>query len=309
MNWRRNISAGILVAILSACPAGATGGADEEASCVSTEAYKDAVDGRVRRAIRRCSEALRRNPESLILHSSLMSLYEHQGNLSLCIKQARQMLAVNPHSLEASMALGRFMTIKGNLAEAESYYRRAIDSDELRKFTRLKDYLHLFLAVPLYREGRTSEACSLIDRMLENEGAINEVSQSGYLASGEILLRQGKYEKALEKFKKLDGPNQNIYAGTAALLAGEFEYATKAFRDELMQKVGEDHRARYGLQLARRWSRTPSELEAAKEQGHAARIVARMIGAQPLDCLVIPSWPHRIRIPECCTVTHKKLRK
>jgi Flp pilus assembly protein TadD len=170
--------------------------------------------------------AKKKHQSSSTLHSLLGDAYHKKGELTLAISEFKKSLNINPGNLSSLSALAVVLEEQGNLKEAETLYRQALERGS-------KSYLDYFnLANTLYKLGNLGEAVLYYkkaivmnpdfigahynlgnalgsqDQFKQAEVAYKQaISLDGKLplphyGLGVIYHRQGKNLKAIDEFKQ-----------------------------------------------------------------------------------------------------------
>jgi len=114
------------------------------------------------------------------------------GRLDLSLKMLKQALQLEPDNFEILVNLGRVFLQNNQALEAEYYLEAALQINSSDK------KLKIYLAKALHRQGRHSEASSLFDEMLQQDGNKFDL----FYALGTISAKEQNNEKALEFFRK-----------------------------------------------------------------------------------------------------------
>ncbi|HEY8369202.1 MAG TPA: tetratricopeptide repeat protein [Thermodesulfobacteriota bacterium] len=171
-------------------------------------------------------------------HVRLGAIYERDGELDLAARSYEAALRRDGQHVAALVGLGNLAAARGDLAEAERRYRRALAINP-----RTGDALNNLAWVYLQRKERYEEAAALAARALEAEPA-----RTAYYADtlGIALTRAGRPAEGLEALER----------ALAATPAGNH-----ALRIEILGHMAETYRA-----LGREAEARAAEARAAEER-------------------------------------------
>jgi tetratricopeptide (TPR) repeat protein len=199
------------------------------------------------------------NPSSAAAHIALGQFYFSDGRVAEAEREMLAASSLDPHAVLPRLALGRIYTLTGKLPEAGKSYSelRAIAPDDPRAYqalgifyasTGLKEkavaeFRSVLSRKPKDRAVRAMLVHTLIDlKRIQEAAAVNQSANqnepSTVLASGRILLAEGKYEAAEAAFQravKMDPQSAPGYylLGTAQKLLSLPESAKSSFAHAL----------------------------------------------------------------------------
>jgi tetratricopeptide (TPR) repeat protein len=140
----------------------------------------------------------------------------------------RDTLAKNPASWLAHTNLGRLLTARGNLVEAEMHYRTALqlksDNEDVRY-----DYGNM-----LVRAGRRDEAVTQYQQALQ----LNPMDPDVYNNLGVVLYQERRLDEAITCFRtalryRPDYPDAHFDLGNALFVEHKFDEAVGEYREAL----------------------------------------------------------------------------
>ena len=114
------------------------------------------------------------------------------GSPELAEEDFAAALSKNPEDPDIYYHRAQLHFIKGEFAEAQKDYQKSIDLDSDFIFS------HIQLGVTQYKMGSIASSMATFRRCMKNFEKVPDV----YNYYGELLLDQGKYNEAIEKFDK-----------------------------------------------------------------------------------------------------------
>ena len=134
--------------------------------------------------------ALKLDPKDANSSMNLGLVYLAMGQLDEAARYSEKATLIAPGSAVAYSNLGVVMEAKGDFARAESAYRRSLDLDSTQTETLLN------LASNLVRQGKTADAVSIMERVLERTDT--PPIRKRY---GDALTKAGKYDEAVKQYE------------------------------------------------------------------------------------------------------------
>ena len=152
-------------------------------------AYTLQAGQEINEAERTLRHALSLNPELLIALSNLVAIYVETGRTDQAVETARQAIDLDPNSAENHLALGYVYRYAGYLEHTEEQEETALSLDPENPRIRAK------MGTTQIYLGQLDEALRLFQ--LDNDSPFSLAWQ------GQIYLRLGKEDRALEKFNRV----------------------------------------------------------------------------------------------------------
>jgi eukaryotic-like serine/threonine-protein kinase len=149
---------------------------------------KDWIDN----ASRNCEKSLSLNSDLLEGHVCLGNVLNGTGKYDQAVQEFQRAVASNSGSEEALHGLALAYTNVGNLASAESTYKKAI---ELRpNYWGVYSWMGLFY----YNQARYADAAAMFLKATE----LAPDNYQGYFTLGGIYVTEGRYQDAIDAFKR-----------------------------------------------------------------------------------------------------------
>jgi tetratricopeptide (TPR) repeat protein len=149
--------------------------------------------GRIQDAIKATEKAVELDPERVLAHANLLSLYGRVGNLQKAEEQYRAVMALNPDQFpKAHYDYGVLLMTKGEYKEAEEAFRRAI------RINPSYAQAHNNLGHLLERGGKLPEAMAEYRKSMESMPGYRQA----HFNLGRILVNQGNYQEGIEQLSK-----------------------------------------------------------------------------------------------------------
>ncbi|MFB3922941.1 MAG: tetratricopeptide repeat protein [Terriglobia bacterium] len=153
--------------------------------------------GRIDDAIQATEKAVELDPNLVLAHINLVSLYGRKGDLQKAREQYQAVMALNPNqSPKPHYDYGLLLMIKGEYQEAEEALRRAIQIDP--------NYAqaHNNLGLVLERLGNLPAAVDEYRRCIASAPAY----RPAHFNLGRILVNRGDYEEGIQQFLQILTP-------------------------------------------------------------------------------------------------------
>lgn len=195
-------------------------------------------------------DTIARSPGSWMAHNNLGDLLLRRGRIDEAQPLFERVMQLRKTHVEAPLNLGRIAEARGNLAEAEQYYRLAIDNAAINQRlddaiagapVRRRSYAQplVNLATLKVNANDLPAAEALLRRALEQD----DRSTTAMTLLGEVLRRQGKLKEAIDlqiAANRIDPRSipVRINLGSALLDAGQFEDALLAWGSVLQDDPG-----------------------------------------------------------------------
>ena len=171
--------------------------------------------------------------------------YLQKKNYELALVEFQRSIQTDKKSKNAYFALGSVSETMGKFADAEGYYKEALDIDP--EFSEAYNAL----GVVYSRQERWKDALKAFHKSLENK--LYTTPHVAYYNMAHVYMAQKNYEKAIEAYrdsKRFANYDQTIYElGTALFEAGKVKEAISEFKEGVSLSPGNAY-IRYGLALA-----------------------------------------------------------
>ncbi len=146
--------------------------------------------GRTQDAIRATERAVQLDPQYVLAHANLVSLYGRVGNLQKAEEEYRAVMALNPDQFpKAHYDYGVLLMRKGEFPAAEAAFRRALQINPSYAEA------HNNLGYVLERQGRQREAVGEYRKSIECQPGF----RPAHFNLGRILVNQGTYQEGIEQ--------------------------------------------------------------------------------------------------------------
>jgi type IV pilus assembly protein PilF len=171
--------------------------------------------------------------------------YLQKKDYELALVEFQRSIQTDKKNKDAYFALGSVSETMGKFADAERYYKEALDIDP--------NYpeAHNALGVVYSRQERWPDALKEFNKALENK--LYTTPHVAYYNMAHVYMAQKNYEKAIEAYrdsKRFASYDQTIYElGSALFEAGKVKEAISEFREGVSISPSNAY-IRYGLALA-----------------------------------------------------------
>jgi len=174
------------------------------------------------------TDTLARNPNCGMAHNNLGMALLQKGQVDEAISHFRRALEINPNYTNAHNNLGNILSKRGQLDEAIAHYQRALEI--------APNYAnaHSNLGNALVRKGNLDEAIAHYQKALE----IDPNDAEAHNNLGNVLLRKGQFDEAIVHYQKALEINPDIIQthnnlGNALLRKGRMDEAIAQFQKTL----------------------------------------------------------------------------
>jgi len=171
------------------------------------QSLKEAAGGNWTHAAQLLEEAVRDDPQFLVGHVNLITVYAHLGDTGKVDEHYRKALALSPDSAELQNTQGLVAKVAGRTADATAHFLKAVEVDP----SHYTSYENLGLIA--FEAGDLDTA----RRRYEQAAAIAPSSQIAWTMIGTIHLRQGRPEQARAAFLRLVRPGPQAEAVVASV--------------------------------------------------------------------------------------------
>jgi len=205
--------------------------------------------GKYEQAEKELQKGLRQAPSRPEIRLQLARLYNSIGKPEMAITEAEEYLKVKPGSADAFELLGIAHARKQSLADAERYFREALQGEPGRVSTKV-ELARLCLAV-----GREAEGRALLEEILRSDPK----NTSAYYLAANFEASRGNRAKAMEYFQRIievdpSDANAMFRVGLMYIDANEIDKADR-LADEIIKKgpnLPDGHRLKGIVHYARK---------------------------------------------------------
>lgn len=188
------------------------------------------ASGKYEQAEKELQKGLRQAPSRPEIRLDLAKLYNSINKPDMAITEAQEYLKVKPGSADALEALGIAHARKQSLAEAEKFFRQALQAEPGRVSTKI-ELARLCLAVDREAEGRA---------LLEEIFKTDPRNTTAYYLAANFEMSRGNRAKAMEYFQRIvevdpSDANAMFRVGLMYIDANEIDKADR-LADEILKK-------------------------------------------------------------------------
>jgi tetratricopeptide (TPR) repeat protein len=226
-------------------------------------------------AVQNARHAVELDGHVAINRVSLGRAYFERGDYELAEVELKQASILDPLNAGAHRGLADIQRAKGNAAEAEKIYKKAI---ELRS----NDWdLHYALGVFYYRQSRFADAEQTLSEVIK----LAPNCHMAHRNLGAVYHMQGRFAKASAEFQTAlqIRPSASVYSnlGTSLFFQGLYQQSVTAFEEAL--KLGANN-YQIWANLGDAYRQTPGNEEKAREAFMAAiQLVRDELSGNPKD--------------------------